>query len=95
MNGQPFHLILTNVNLESIINSLRKLTNFNILAKPLTEWAMEQQFHSGMNVLGLVVFAVALGSAISSTASDVSRPLVQVFRGLSAALMKITKWVIW
>ena len=49
---------------------------------------------NGMNVLGLVVFSVALGIIISRM-GEVGKPLYKVFLALSEATMILVSIVIW
>ncbi len=48
----------------------------------------------GLNVLGLVVFSVALGISISRL-GDAGKPLYLTFLGLAEAMMKLVVVVIW
>lgn len=49
---------------------------------------------SGMNILGLVVFATVLGIALGKMGPS-AKPLLSFFESLSGAMMLITNWVIW
>lgn len=46
------------------------------------------------DVLAILAFGIALG-AVLSTLGEVGKPLVDVFRGLNAAMMRLTDWVMW
>ena len=48
----------------------------------------------GMNVLGLVVFSVALGIVISRL-GEVGKPLYAVFLGMAEASMTLVIVIIW
>ena len=59
-----------------------------------TEYGFEVQKQDGMNVLGLVVFSVALGIVISRL-GDVGKPLYDVFYAMAEASMKLVIVIIW
>lgn len=46
------------------------------------------------NVLGIVMFAVVLGTTIGKM-QEKGKPLQQFFTSMSEAMMIITRWVIW
>lgn len=47
-----------------------------------------------MNVLGLIVFSIALG-AVLSTMGERGRPVIKFFEGFNEAIMKIVHLVVW
>lgn len=49
---------------------------------------------SGMNVLGLVVFSIALGCVLNHL-GDKGKPLYDLFNSLNDATMVLIKLVIW
>ncbi|XP_011304887.1 excitatory amino acid transporter 3 [Fopius arisanus] len=57
-------------------------------------WAIGGENTSGMNILGLVVFATVLGITLGKMGPD-GKPLLNFFEALSSAMMIITNWVIW
>ena len=59
-----------------------------------TEYGFDVQKQDGMNVLGLVVFSVALGIVISRL-GDVGKPLYDVFYAMAEASMKLVIVIIW
>lgn len=46
------------------------------------------------NVLGIVMFSVVLGTALSKMASR-GKPLIEFLETCSQSMMIITNWVIW
>jgi len=57
-------------------------------------WKHREEYVDGTNILGLVMFAVVLGFAISIL-KEKGKPLLSVFRCLTNAMMLITTWVIY
>ena len=57
-----------------------------------TGWILEQE--RGMNVLGLIVFSVALGITLAKM-GEAGRPLKQLFFCLNEAVMRLITVVIW
>ena len=49
---------------------------------------------SGTNILGLIVFCIALGTIIGRMGEN-GKPLLDFFTALSDAMMLITKVVVW
>ncbi|XP_017883504.1 excitatory amino acid transporter 1 [Ceratina calcarata] len=66
----------------------------NTTAVSIQEWEMSSEYGGGMNTLGLVVFGVVFGIALSKM-GEKGKPLLTFFDTLSEATMIITKWVIW
>lgn len=62
--------------------------------KNLLTWKIEGEYTDGPNVLGLVIFSVALGIAVGQL-GKVGLPLLRVFESLGETMMTITTWVIW
>lgn len=60
----------------------------------INNWKISSEYESGMNTLGLVVFGVVFGIALSKMGEQ-GKPLLIFFETLSEATMLITKWVIW
>lgn len=60
---------------------------------PIYEWKIDHTSIMGTNVLGLVFFSLVLGLAIGDIES-VGEPLINFFRSLSEAMMKIMSWTI-
>ncbi|XP_076347435.1 excitatory amino acid transporter 1-like isoform X2 [Tachypleus tridentatus] len=58
------------------------------------EWKISSDYSGGTNILGLVVFSVALGITLAKM-GEKGKPLLDVFITLSDAIMMITKCVIW
>ena len=54
---------------------------------------MEGVWSSSTNILGLVIFSVVTGIAISLSGED-GRPLLLFFRSTSHVMMKLTSWVV-
>ncbi|CAD7085465.1 unnamed protein product [Hermetia illucens] len=61
---------------------------------PLEEYEMKGTMHATTNVLGLVMFSIALGVTIGKL-REKGQPLQDFFVTLSEAMMIITSWVIW
>jgi len=61
---------------------------------PLEEYDISGSYRNGMNIMGLVSFATALGVALSVLGPR-GKPLLNVFIALSDASMVITSWLIW
>ncbi|KZC06582.1 PREDICTED: excitatory amino acid transporter 1 [Dufourea novaeangliae] len=60
----------------------------------LQDWEISSTYGDGTNTLGLVVFGIVFGIAISKM-GEAGKPLLAFFDTLSIASMIITKWVIW
>lgn len=60
----------------------------------LQDWEISSTYGDGTNTLGLVVFGIVFGIAISKM-GEAGKPLLTFFDTLSEASMLITKWVIW
>ncbi|XP_031831415.1 excitatory amino acid transporter 1 isoform X2 [Nomia melanderi] len=65
-----------------------------IKAANLQNWEISHKYGDGTNTLGLVVFGIVFGIAISKM-GEAGKPLLTFFDTLSEASMLITKWVIW
>ncbi|XP_034940105.1 excitatory amino acid transporter 1-like [Chelonus insularis] len=66
----------------------------NNTSDDINTWKITSEDASGMNILGLVVFATVLGITLGKMGPD-GRPLLNFFEALSSAMMIITNWVIW
>lgn len=62
--------------------------------KNLLTWRIDHEYADGSNVLGIVVFSVALGIAVGQL-GKVGVPLLRLFESLGETMMTITTWVIW
>lgn len=60
----------------------------------LTTWNITFDTSRGTNVLGLVVFSVALGIACARLGIK-ARPFIETVDALGEAIMLLTKGVIW
>lgn len=60
----------------------------------IQDWDISHKYGDGMNTLGLVVFGIVLGIALSKMGEQ-GKILLSFFDALSEATMLITKWVIW
>ncbi|XP_017793364.1 PREDICTED: LOW QUALITY PROTEIN: excitatory amino acid transporter 1-like [Habropoda laboriosa] len=60
----------------------------------MDSWEPVQKSVSGTNIMGLVVFATALGITLGKM-EEQGKPLLYFFESLSGAMMQITHWVIW
>ncbi|KAF3425381.1 hypothetical protein E2986_14024, partial [Frieseomelitta varia] len=60
---------------------------------PIDEWKISHTNTAGTNVLGLVFFSLILGLAIENIGAK-GEPLIEFFRSLSDAMMKIMSWII-
>ncbi|XP_076166987.1 excitatory amino acid transporter 1 isoform X2 [Ptiloglossa arizonensis] len=63
-------------------------------AENIDNWEPVQKSVSGTNIMGLVVFATALGITLGKM-EEQGKPLLFFFESLSGAMMLITHWVIW
>lgn len=61
---------------------------------PITDWHVGGSMMSGTNILGLVVFSVVMGAVLGKMGEQ-GAPLLNVFKALGDAMMKITGIVIW
>ncbi|CAK9799309.1 Excitatory amino acid transporter 1 [Anthophora quadrimaculata] len=64
------------------------------IAENMDLWEPVQKSVSGTNIMGLVVFATALGITLGKM-EEQGKPLLYFFASLSSAMMQITHWVIW
>ncbi|PSN54160.1 Excitatory amino acid transporter 1 [Blattella germanica] len=60
----------------------------------MLDWEISHRYTTGMNILGLVVFATTMGVAIAKMAER-GKPLLIFFETLGQAMLLITNWVIW
>jgi len=56
-------------------------------------WKMTGTWNNSTNILGLVIFSVATGIAISLSGEE-GKPLLAFFKSVSHVMMKITHWVV-
>jgi len=56
-------------------------------------WKMTGSWNNSTNILGLVIFSVATGIAISLSGEE-GKPLLSFFKSVSHVMMKITNWVV-
>jgi len=56
-------------------------------------WVMAGSWNNSTNILGLVIFSVATGIAISLSGEE-GKPLLYFFKSVSHVMMKITNWVV-
>merc|ERR1712051_917232 len=56
-------------------------------------WKMKGSWSNSTNILGLVIFSVVTGIAISISGEE-GRPLLQFFQSVSHVMMKVTSWVV-
>ncbi|CAL4119879.1 unnamed protein product [Meganyctiphanes norvegica] len=61
---------------------------------PKHEWPLTKIYVSGLNIIGLLVFATALSVALAKMAPS-GRPLLEIFKSLSDASMIIIGWIMW
>ncbi|CAL4102437.1 unnamed protein product, partial [Meganyctiphanes norvegica] len=61
---------------------------------PKYEWPISSEYVHSLNIIGLLVFAAALGVALAKL-EEKGKPLLNVFVSLSDASMVITSWLIW
>ncbi|XP_031849207.1 excitatory amino acid transporter 1 isoform X1 [Nomia melanderi] len=66
----------------------------NASSANMDDWEPVQKSVSGTNIMGLVVFATALGITLGKM-EETGKPLLYFFESLSGAMMLITHWVIW
>ncbi|CAK9808353.1 Excitatory amino acid transporter 3 [Anthophora plagiata] len=71
---------------------LKKPTNSTGVS--IQDWEISHEYGDGTNTLGMVVFGIVFGIALSKM-GDLGKPLLTFFDTLSEATMLITKWVIW
>ncbi|CAK9822495.1 Excitatory amino acid transporter 3 [Anthophora retusa] len=60
----------------------------------IQDWDISHEYGDGTNTLGMVVFGIVFGIALSKM-GELGKPLLTFFDTLSEATMLITKWVIW
>ncbi|XP_043255652.1 excitatory amino acid transporter 1 isoform X1 [Colletes gigas] len=60
----------------------------------IRDWDISHKYGDGTNTLGLVIFGIVFGIALSKM-GEAGKPLLSFFETLSEASMLITKWVIW
>ncbi|KAG0434081.1 hypothetical protein HPB47_019364, partial [Ixodes persulcatus] len=58
------------------------------------DWDFQTVSDPGTNILGLIVFCIALGATVGRM-GDSGKPLLDMFTSLSDAMMIITKLVVW
>ncbi|KAL1471040.1 hypothetical protein MTO96_023958 [Rhipicephalus appendiculatus] len=58
------------------------------------DWDYKTVHDPGTNILGLIVFCIALGATVGQM-GDAGKPLLDIFTSLSDAMMIITKVVVW
>merc|ERR1712142_40297 len=56
-------------------------------------WKMTGSWNNSTNILGLVVFSVATGIAISMSGEE-GKPLLKFFQSVSSVMMKLTSWIV-
>ena len=56
-------------------------------------WQFKEEWTSGTNLLGLIVFSLVTGVAIASV-GETGESLLELFQSVSAVMMKITTWII-
>merc|ERR1712013_874048 len=56
-------------------------------------WKMKGTWSNSTNILGLVIFSVVTGIAISISGEE-GKPLLLFFRSVSHVMMKVTSWVV-
>jgi len=56
-------------------------------------WKMTSSWSSSTNILGLVIFSVITGIAISLSGEE-GKPLLHFFKSVSHVMMKVTNWVV-
>ncbi|XP_017752729.1 PREDICTED: excitatory amino acid transporter 1-like [Eufriesea mexicana] len=66
----------------------------NTEATNIQDWEISHKYGDGTNTLGLVIFGIVFGIALSKM-GEPGKPLLTFFDTLSEATMLITKWVIW
>ncbi|XP_043283245.1 excitatory amino acid transporter 1-like [Venturia canescens] len=66
----------------------------NNTSDDILTWEISGEDTSGLNILGLVVFATVLGITLGKMGPS-GKPLLSFFEALSSAMMIITNWVIW
>eukprot|EP00088_Acartia_fossae_P071890 TRINITY_DN9972_c0_g2_i2.p1 TRINITY_DN9972_c0_g2~~TRINITY_DN9972_c0_g2_i2.p1 ORF type:complete len:528 (+),score=122.29 TRINITY_DN9972_c0_g2_i2:78-1661(+) len=59
----------------------------------LQTWQMTSSWSSSTNILGLVVFSIATGIAISLSGEE-GKPLLKFFQSVSHVMMKLTGWIV-
>ena len=70
-----------------------KITGASIDPLKKETWKMKGSWNSSTNILGLVIFFVATGIAISLSGED-GKPLLSFFKSVSHVMMKITNWIV-
>ncbi|KAF3425114.1 hypothetical protein E2986_07910 [Frieseomelitta varia] len=60
----------------------------------IQDWEISHKYGDGTNTLGLVIFSIVFGIALSKMGEQ-GKPLLSFFDTLSEASMLITRWVIW
>ncbi|EEC03319.1 glutamate transporter, putative, partial [Ixodes scapularis] len=63
-------------------------------AASMYDWDFQTVSDPGTNILGLIVFCIALGATVGRM-GDSGKPLLDMFTSLSDAMMIITKLVVW
>jgi len=98
---QNYYTVLTPPNYPDAENDTSTIEDWNSKYNwtmddpiPKDEYHFGGSYRNGMNIMGLVCFATALGVALSKL-GDKGKPLLDVFVSLSDASMVITSWLIW
>ncbi|KOX80788.1 Excitatory amino acid transporter 3 [Melipona quadrifasciata] len=86
---------------DTILDLIRYIAYRTILIEPenktgvtIQDWEISHKYGDGTNTLGLVIFGIVFGIALSKMGEQ-GKPLLSFFDTLSEASMLITKWVIW
>lgn len=72
-----------------VIKPTENATNTSIY-----DWNFQTVQDPGTNILGLIMFSIALGATVGKM-GDAGKPLLDFFTALSDAMMMITKVVVW
>jgi len=78
----PGNEAVEDVSTGAILDPLEKAT-----------WKMGHTYGGSTNILGLVVFSVATGVAISLCGEE-GKPLLAFFKSVSAVMMRLTSWIV-
>lgn len=70
------------------------LVIYSVNGSDMSTWKITSEKALGTNVLGLVVFSIALGIACARL-GERAKSFINVIDGLGEAIMLITKGVIW
>lgn len=66
----------------------------NLTNSSMYEWEYKTVQDPGTNILGLIVFCIALGATVGQMGES-GKPLLDLFTSLSDAMMIVTKVVVW